>query len=135
MELMKIANMIKFNEEELNEIIFHFRGPKEGIEKQLHFIAEKTQTTRICVTQGSKGAMLYDKGRFIHQSGFQITVSDTVGAGDSFLATLMEGFINERPIKETLKRACAMGALVASKKGASPSITEKELDLFIAKKA
>ena len=68
---------------------------------------------------------------FYTQKGFPIEVADTVGAGDSFLATLLEGVLTKRRPEESLERACAMGALVASKQGANPKITEKELIDFI----
>ena len=75
------------------------------MEQQIRFIAEQTQTKSICVTRGSKGALLYQDGKFISQPGFPIKVKDTVGAGDSFLATLLEGVLNKKPAEEALKSA------------------------------
>ena len=37
---------------------------------------------------GSKGASLYHTGGWFNNNGFKVNVVDTVGAGDSFLATL-----------------------------------------------
>ena len=60
-----------------------------------------------------------------------IVILDTVGSGDSFLATLLEGMLTNRNLKHTLKRACAMGALVAGSAGANANISEATLREYI----
>ena len=131
--LMNKADFIKFNDDELIEISKALGCKEETMEQQIRFIAEQTQTNSICVTRGSEGALLYQDGKFISQSGFPIQVEDTVGAGDSFLATLLEGLLNKKSAQEALKRACAMGAMVAGSMGANPRISETELSAFIQK--
>lgn len=103
----------------------------ESIEEQIHFISDKTQTKQICVTKGKDGAMLFYKDKFFDHKGYQIKVADTVGAGDSFLATLIRNLLVKIDVNEALDLACAMGGLVASKKGANPDINTDDLRLFI----
>ena len=131
--LMSTADFIKFNDDELAEITQALNHNEEEIEQQIRFIAEHTQTKTICVTTGSDGALLYQEGKLISQPGFPIKVKDTVGAGDSFLATLLAGLLQQKPAKEALERACAMGAMVAASQGANPKIDEVELQSFIKK--
>ncbi len=126
-ELMRQADLVKLNEEELLEIVNQLGGPTNNIEKQVQFIADFSQTDQLCVTLGEKGALWFKRSKFIYQSGFPITVKDTVGAGDSFLGTLVTGLLLEEKPEKTLAKACAMGALVASKSGANPQIHEEEL--------
>lgn len=126
-ELMRQADLVKLNEEELLEIVNQLGGPTNNIEKQVQFIADFSQTDQLCVTLGEKGALWSKRSKFIYQSGFPITVKDTVGAGDSFLGTLVTGLLLEEKPEKTLAKACAMGALVASKSGANPQIREEEL--------
>ena len=133
--LMNKADFIKFNDDELIEISQALGCKEEAMEQQIRFIAEQTQTNTICVTRGSEGALLYQDEKFISQPGFPIKVKDTVGAGDSFLATLLEGLLNKKPAEEALKRACAMGAMVAGSTGANPRISEAELATFIQQHA
>ena len=71
---------------------------------------------------------------FYFQDGFKITVSDTIGAGDSFLATLVEGILNNAKPEEVLKKACAVAALVASKKGATSKVSISEISDLIESK-
>lgn len=128
--LMEAADLIKFNDEELAIIQQELGGTKNDLKNQLLFLAEKTNTPTLCVTLGSEGALLYHQGEFYEQSGFPIKVIDTVGAGDSFLATLLSGILLKTSMQDTLANACAMGAMVAGRKGANPQITQEELAAF-----
>ena len=130
-ELMRQADFIKFNEEELQEISEHFGCQSNQLSDQLAYMAEYAQSPYVCVTKGADGAMLYHEGSYYNQKGFPVEVVDTVGSGDSFLATLLEGMLTNRNLKHTLKRACAMGALVAGSAGANANISEATLREYI----
>ena len=134
-ELMLEAHLIKFNDDELDEIAKDLGCSSKEMKEQVVYIASQTNTKKICVTRGGDGALLYLDGNFIEQKGFPIRVKDTVGAGDSFLATLLEGLLKKSSPTVTLQRACAMGALVAGATGANPKIREEELAQFIQKHA
>lgn len=130
-ELMGHANMLKFNDEELYLIADILNSPFHSMDQHIEFIAHETQTATVCVTKGMFGAVLYHNKEWIYNSGFKVKVIDTVGAGDSFLGTLIHGLtINQNP-QNSLNRACAMGALVAGLAGANPSISENELLQFM----
>ncbi|MBX2827055.1 MAG: carbohydrate kinase [Flavobacteriaceae bacterium] len=127
-ELMQLADAIKLNDDELSEICEGLGCESVEWEAQIKWLAGVTQTKTICVTQGSEGAtLLYEDTLFSH-SGFKVDVVDTVGAGDSFLATLIqELLIQKSGPKKALEKACAMGALVASKSGANCIVLEEEV--------
>ncbi|MFY8111889.1 MAG: carbohydrate kinase family protein [Flavobacterium sp.] len=125
------ADCIKFNDEELYEISDLLDSPYHSLEQNIQFIAEKTNTNNICVTKGSHGAVLFTNNQFYYNSGYQVAVADTVGAGDSFLAGLLSVLITENNPQKALNFACALGALVASHEGANPKITRKEIDNFM----
>ena len=126
-DLMSKADFIKLNDEELWEISRKLDSPFNSFEQNIKFIAEKTNTKQICVTKGAFGAVLYYDGKFYYNSGYFIKVVDTVGAGDSFLATLIVRLLRGRSPQKSLNYACAVGALVAGHEGANPQITEKEI--------
>lgn len=130
-ELMQQADFIKFNEEEIDEICRYLGAEARSIEEQIEFISQHTQTRQICVTKGDKGAVYFQNHEWYTHSGYSVKVMDTVGAGDAFLATLLSGLLQKRDPQQALSRACAMGALVASKAGANPSISEEDLQTFI----
>ncbi|WP_299668014.1 carbohydrate kinase [uncultured Polaribacter sp.] len=130
-ELMQIADFIKFNDEELYKIATYLDSPCNNLEQNIHFIAEKTKTKHICVTKGEHGAVLFYESQLFYNSGYRIKVADTVGSGDSFLATLISHLLQKENPQKAIDVACAVGALVAQKEGANPQISQKEIDDFM----
>tara|TARA_R110002096_G_scaffold436068_1_gene666779 strand:+ start:12279 stop:13163 length:885 start_codon:yes stop_codon:yes gene_type:complete len=129
--LMQKADFIKFNDDELYEVSKKMGSKYNSLEQNLMFIAEKTKTKHICVTKGPHGAVLLYNGKLFYNSGFLIKVVDTVGAGDSFLGTLISQLLNNINPQKAIDFACAVGALVAQSEGANPKITESEIETFI----
>ena len=130
-DLMNKSDMLKFNDEELDIIASGLESPFNSIDKNIEFIAERTKTKIICVTKGKYGAVLYHHGDWFYNNGYRVKVKDSVGAGDSFLATLINGLIEKEPLQKTIDYACAMGALVANSFGANPTISMNDLESFI----
>lgn len=130
-KLMEQADFIKFNDDELFEIAEMIGSKHNSLEQNLHFISEKTNTKTICVTKGRHGAVLLKDGVRYYNSGFKVKVKDTVGAGDSFLASLIAGLLKEEEPQNTLDFACAVGALVAGKEGANPEISRDNIKKFM----
>jgi len=128
---MENADFIKFNTEELYKICGLLDSPFNSLEQNIFFIAKKTNTNQICVTNGKHGAVLMIENKLYYNSGFSVNVKDTVGAGDSFLATLIQKLTSGVEPKESIDTACAMGALVTKYKGANPEITEKDISEFM----
>ena len=134
-ELMSKADFIKLNDEELWEISQKLDSPFNSFEQNIKFIAVKTNTKQICVTKGAFGAVLYYNDKFYYNSGYFIKVVDTVGAGDSFLASLMVMLLRGKSPQKSLNFACAIGALVAGYEGANPYISEKQIVKYMMLKA
>ena len=130
-ELMSKADFIKLNDEELWEISRKLDSPYNSFEQNIKFIAEKTNTKQVCVTKGAFGAVLYFNDKFYYNSGYFIKVVDTVGAGDSFLATLTVRLLKGKSPQKSLNYACAIGALVAGHEGANPKISEQEIKKYM----
>ena len=130
-KLMNQADFIKFNDDELFEIAEMIGSPYNSIEQNLQYLSEETNTPTICVTKGRHGAVLLKEGKRFYNSGFKIKVKDTVGAGDSFLASLIAGLLKEEDSQSTLDFACAMGALVAGEEGANPEIKIDKINKFL----
>ena len=124
---MKESNLIKFNDDELFEIAEYLGYKNYSMEQVITHLVKVTQTDSICVTKGAFGAVLFNNGIFYYHSGYQIKVLDTVGAGDSFLASVVYKLLNENNPQEALDFACAVGALIASSKGANPKLSIQRL--------
>ncbi|MCF8274804.1 MAG: carbohydrate kinase [Flavobacteriaceae bacterium] len=129
--LMNKANFIKFNDDELYEVSAFLGSKYLSLEQNIHFISEKTGTKHICVTKGHHGAVLLYNDQFYYNSGYLIKVKDTVGAGDSFLGSLISQLLNNVHPQQAINFACAVGALVAQSEGANPKISISEIEKFI----
>ncbi|MEO7932331.1 MAG: carbohydrate kinase [Chthoniobacterales bacterium] len=127
--LAQRADVIKLNDDEAGqlaswistgEMALHTPRDAESLAAACAIIAEKTNTRRICVTRGPSGAALWDNGTLVCAPAPEVTVKDTVGAGDAFMAGLMVGLTRGNEPALTLKNACRLGAYVASHFGATP---------------
>jgi fructokinase len=79
-----------------------------------------------------KEQFFFTEGKFYEHQGFEVEVTDTIGSGDSFLAALLKGILEKNKPSESLKFACAMGSLVATHQGATPFISEEEVNGILA---
>jgi ribokinase len=86
------------------------------------------------ITLGAEGALLLEAGEEVARAEPpEVTAVDGTAAGDAFCACLVVSLLEERGYEEALRRACAAGALAASRPGAQPSLpTAAEVDALIA---
>jgi ribokinase len=88
----------------------------------------------VAVTFGAEGAALYEDGREVARAVPPAVIAvDGTAAGDAFTACLVVSLLEGRSRGEALRRACAAGALAASRLGAQPSLpTAAEVDRLLA---
>jgi fructokinase len=125
---MKKADLIKLNDEELSILAKSIGCVSEKIEEQIIAISKETKVDFICVTKGKDGAIVLKDHSFYSHPGYSVQVVDTIGAGDSFLAALLDKILSNNSIETSVDFACAIGALVASKPGANATITNSEIE-------
>ena len=118
---LKSADIVKMNEDELKQLVAWF-NLRENFESGITDLANKFNCSTVCITKGNKGSAIFRNNKLTQQEGFNVKVKDTIGAGDSFLAALIHGIINEQTNEDILKFSNAVGAYVASKKGAIPEL-------------
>jgi ribokinase len=87
----------------------------------------------VALTLGVEGAVLLEDGEEIARAAPPaVDAVDGTAAGDAFTACLLVSLLEERSYDEALVRACAAGALAASRPGAQPSLpTAAEVDALI----
>lgn len=130
-KLMDKADFLKFNDEELYEVSRYFGSTFNSLEQNIEFIAKKTKSNSVCVTLGSHGAVLYINGKYYNNCGYYVEVIDTVGSGDSFLATLIFNLMTKKNPQDAINKACAVGAIVANSEGANPNISDEDIFNFM----
>ena len=86
------------------------------------------------MTLGAEGAVLLEGGEEIARAAPpRVDAVDGTAAGDAFTACLLVSLLEGRSREESLRRACAAGALAASRPGAQPSLpTAAEVDAILA---
>jgi ribokinase len=87
----------------------------------------------VALTLGAEGAVLLEHGREIARAEPpSVTAVDGTAAGDAFCAALVVSLLEGRERGAALARACAAGALAASRQGAQPSLpTAEEVDALL----
>ena len=87
----------------------------------------------VCLTLGAEGAVLLEDGEEVARAEPPaVDAVDGTGAGDAFTACLVVSLLEGRPREESLLRACAAGALAASRFGAQTSLpTAEEVDALL----
>lgn len=119
-QLLHSADIAKLNEHELPLITAWYRELGED-EEQVKFLQERFSVSTIIVTKGGDGAMVCREGTIYRHPGYKVTVADTIGSGDAFLAGFLAQTKAGKPIDDRLQFANALGAFIASKEGACPA--------------
>jgi len=126
-ELLQVADIVKLNDEEL-EMICTWCGQFGNLIDNASFLKERFKLKGILVTRGANGAFFIDENNKLSEhQGFKVIVNDTIGSGDSFLAAFITKWLSGETPGEALKYACAVGAFVATQKGATPAISEEDI--------
>lgn len=113
---LQSAQWIKLNEDELRCLGFDHHDLYQAMsEMQKHSVAEL-----LLVTRGAEGAVLRTgQGEYFEvKPEPNLTLIDTVGAGDAFCACFVHGLLNGRPISELLKQAQDFASKIVSIRGA-----------------
>ena len=129
-ELLHISDFAKLNDDELIKIA-GWNNISGNENKLISWLSGFFNCQTVCVTRGKNGAILFSNEKIFEHPGFKVNAADTVGAGDSFLASLVANLSKSSSPEKALETACATGAFVASKEGAVPDYSAKEIEEII----
>jgi fructokinase len=118
--LLQFADIVKMNHQELEQIAAWFGLQAGGEQQQMQAVKDQFGLQLVIVTRGENGAAVLSAEGFFEHPGYQVEVADTIGSGDAFLATFLSNYLQQQPAPDALKRACAVGAFVATRPGATP---------------
>jgi fructokinase len=118
---LRHANLFKLSDEELPVLakMFALSGDASTQLKQLR---EMFDLRLVAYTRGGEGSLLVTAHEVVDHPGFLTEVVDTVGAGDSFTASLCMGLLQNLPLAEINRRASRVAAFVCSQPGATPQL-------------
>ena len=124
--LMRKTDVLKLNENEL-PLVSKWFGNYTLPADQLQLLQDTFGIKTIMVTCGASGALLNLDGRLYRHPGYRVTVKDTVGSGDAFLAGFLHQTIQDQTPDQRLAFANRTGAFIASKEGACPAYDAAEI--------
>ncbi|EGP4754116.1 1-phosphofructokinase [Enterococcus faecium] len=81
----------------------------------------------VLLSLGEEGAILFTKDRVIRGNSPKGKVVNAACAGDAMLGTFLAGYMNRRPLDETLRKSIAAGSSTAFRKGLTDSLDVVEL--------
>ncbi len=82
---------------------------------------------RVVVTQGAKGAVLYQRGvELARATPPKVRAVDATGAGDCFVGAICVALLEGMEPEAALTFACAAGAIAATRPGAQPSMPMRD---------
>ena len=111
----------------LNEI--EAKTLTNGVEEDnamLEAMLKKFPNAEIILTLGERGSV-YAKGTVrVEQGIYKVPVTDTTAAGDTFTGYYLASIIQGLSVEKALNMAAKASAIAVSRKGAAPSIPERE---------
>jgi sugar/nucleoside kinase (ribokinase family) len=96
--------------------------PREAMARALLSLGASTVVLKL----GEEGCLVATADDLLHVPSFPVEVVDTVGAGDSFAAAFIAGWIRGGALRDCAVLANAMGALTATQRGAGTRIPPRE---------
>jgi fructokinase len=126
-ESLKIADVVKLNQEELRVVAEMVGIPHTEDRASAERLRDDFQLELVCVTRGANGSILCSKNECDVHPGFHVKVADMVGAGDAFTAGLVRHYLRKSPLAKMNDAANRLGAWVASQKGAMPTPGKRQL--------
>ena len=120
------SELVKASDEDLAALY-----PALALADAAHGLLERGPSA-VVVTRGEQGAVWFSRAGTVEVSSARVTVADTIGAGDTFAAALVDGLlgrgvrrgdlaaIDESAVREVLTRAVRAAAVTVSRPGADP---------------
>jgi fructokinase len=129
---MKLADMVKLNNDELPKIMSLSRLPHKDELSSARRLIEEYELELVSITRGGRGSLLVSSKNSSEHPGFKVQVADTVGSGDAFAAGLVHEYLHGASLDLMNEVANLVGAWVASEAGAMPTPKRGALEHSLA---
>ena len=119
-ELLSVTNVFLPNEKEAMSL-----SGEVSIELAADRLGSRVEA--LAVKRGVEGALSISRSQKVRVASIPVKVVDTVGAGDSFDAGFLYGYLHNWELAKSLRLACVCGALSTRKAGgteAQPTLEE-----------
>lgn len=122
------SDMIVGNDEEFG---FMAGSMDKGLDMARHLAQRDGRI--VIYKMGAVGAITFAEGQEVRTGIYPVTPVKPNGAGDSFMAGLLAGLAEGRPLRDAVLRGSACAAIVVSQPGCAPAMpTPNQLEEFLA---
>jgi fructokinase len=120
--LAAVSDLVKASDEDLTALY-----PDLALPDAARGLLERGPSA-VVVTRGEQGAVWFSRSGLVEVPSTRVRVADTIGAGDTFSAALLDGLLgrgepavlDEAAIRAVLGRAVRAAAVAVSRPGADP---------------
>ncbi len=125
------ADILKLNDDEVLKLKDIFHISENDLLSVAFELIKRFQIAHCLITLADKGALylsLHDD--IIYSPGFCVDLQDPIGSGDAFAAGFVHRFLEGYPLWEACEYGNVLGAITATKTGACPVMSYKEIQDF-----
>ncbi len=120
------TDYILLNETEARALAAPELGKELPAEELANRLSQCWPTVRFVLTLGAAGALYFHKQTRVFQSAFPVQAVDTTAAGDTFAGFFLQSVTAGESPASALETAAKAAAVCVTRKGASPSIPDRE---------
>jgi fructokinase len=122
------ANIVKLNQQEAMQVASLLSMNIDEVSDVARMIQSAFDVDVVCVTRGAEGCLLVGRNGTAVDTGTEVIAEDVVGAGDAFTAALIYARLRGWSLQVLATFANEIGALVAGRAGAMPSMQTEFAD-------
>ena len=115
------ATMLKLNDEEVSTVALLLKLDG-SIEAVCHQVLELFALDSVILTRGAYGCNIYTAGGSNYHPSKEVSVIDTVGAGDPFTAAYVSALLAGRSRPDAIRFSTQVAAFVCTQRGAMPAL-------------
>ena len=128
---LRKADVLKLNEDEAHQLGRMLGVSHQNIPEFCKEMLGKWSLEHCVVTLGEKGAFaMSEGGEKVYVPGYKIRLVDSIGSGDAFSAGFVYNILRGTSVDRAARFGNVLGALVATKEGATSPVTLDEVNLF-----
>jgi fructokinase len=124
---LAFSNVLKLSDEEL-PVLAEMFGINGSMQKQLCTLVDKFELKLIAYTRGPEGSLLVAPDEISNHPGCPGAAVNSVGAGDSFTASMCVRLLKGKSLDEINEHANRVATFVCSKDGATPVLPAQLLE-------
>jgi fructokinase len=125
------TDVLKLNEDEAHQLGRMLKISSRNISDFCEEMLTKWSLEHCVVTLGEKGAFAMSAGgERVYVPGYKVKLVDSIGSGDAFSAGFVNKLLRGTSISEAGRFGNVLGALVATKEGATFPVTLDEINEF-----